>query len=51
MFGSNETSLSGNWRYPHGPCATFTMEGGQRYAVYQLTRPGAVHHFGGRIDP
>jgi hypothetical protein len=36
---------------PHGPCATFTMEGAQRYAVYQLTRPGAVHHFDGRIDP
>ena len=36
---------------PHGPCAAFTMEGGQRYAVYQLTRPGAVHHFDGRIDP
>jgi len=36
---------------PHGPCATFTMEGGQRYAVYQLTRPGAVHLFDGRIDP
>ena len=36
---------------PHGPCATFTMEGGQRYAVYQLTRPDAVHYFNGRIDP
>jgi hypothetical protein len=36
---------------PHGPCATFTMEAGQRYAVYQLTRPDAVHHFDGRIDP
>jgi hypothetical protein len=36
---------------PHGPCAKFTTEGGQRYAVYQLTRPRAVHHFDGRIDP
>ena len=36
---------------PHGPCATFTVEGGQRYAVYQLTRPDAIHHFDGRIDP
>jgi len=36
---------------PHGPCATFTLEGGQRYAVYQLTRPDAVHLFDGRIDP
>ena len=36
---------------PHGPCATFTMEAGQRYAVYELTRPDAVHLFDGRIDP
>jgi hypothetical protein len=35
---------------PHGPCATFTMEAGQRYAVYQLVRPEAVHLFDGRID-
>ena len=36
---------------PHDPCATFTMEAGQRYAVYQLVRPDAVHLFDGRIDP
>ena len=36
---------------PHGPCATFTMAEGQRYAVYELTRPDAVHLFDGRIDP
>jgi hypothetical protein len=36
---------------PHGPCATFTMAAGQRYAVYQLLRPDAVHLFNGRIDP
>ena len=35
---------------PHGPCATFTLAG-QWYAVYQLTRPHAVHLFDGRIDP
>jgi hypothetical protein len=35
---------------PHGPCATFTMPAGQRYAVYQLTRPHAVHMFDGRVD-
>jgi hypothetical protein len=28
-----------------------TMSAGQRYAVYQLVRPDAVHHFDGRIDP
>ena len=36
---------------PHGPCATFTTVAGQRYAVYQLVRPDAVHLFDGRIDP
>jgi hypothetical protein len=36
---------------PHGPCATFTMEPGQRYGMYQLMRPDAVHLFDGRIDP
>jgi hypothetical protein len=35
---------------PHGPCASFRLEGGQRYAVYELVRPGAADHFAGRID-
>jgi hypothetical protein len=36
---------------PHGPCASFTAVGGQRYAVYELVRPEAAHHFDGRLDP
>ncbi len=36
---------------PHGPCASFRLAGDQRYAVYQLTRPGAQEHFTGRLDP
>jgi hypothetical protein len=36
---------------PHGPCASFRGGGGQRYAVYQLVRPGVDEHFRGRIDP
>lgn len=36
---------------PHGPCASFTAAGGQRYAVYELVRPDASHHFDGRFDP
>jgi hypothetical protein len=35
---------------PHGPCATFRAPGGQRLAVYELTRPEADRHFAGRID-
>lgn len=36
---------------PHGPCAAFRAEGGQRLAIYELTRPGADAHFVGRFDP
>ena len=35
---------------PHGPCATFTAPGGQRLAVYELTRPQVAGHFDGRFD-
>ena len=35
---------------PHGPCASFEAEGGQRLAVYELTRPQVAEHFAGRID-
>lgn len=35
---------------PHGPCCSFTTPGGQRVALYQLTRPEAAHHFDGRRD-
>jgi hypothetical protein len=35
---------------PHGPCASFQAEGGQRLAVYELTRPQAAEHFAGRFD-
>jgi catechol 2,3-dioxygenase-like lactoylglutathione lyase family enzyme len=35
---------------PHGPICAFTAPGGQRLAVYQLTRPDAGEHFAGRVD-
>jgi hypothetical protein len=35
---------------PHGPCAAFRVRGGQRYAIYELTRPHADDHFLGRFD-
>ncbi|MGH9222383.1 MAG: VOC family protein [Acidimicrobiales bacterium] len=35
---------------PHGPCASFRGEGGQRFAVYELVRPEAARHFDGRFD-
>jgi hypothetical protein len=36
---------------PHGPCASFRLGDGQRYAVYELVRPDVDAHFAGRIDP
>ena len=35
---------------PHGPCASLRMANGQRCAVYELVRPGAMTHFDGRFD-
>jgi hypothetical protein len=35
---------------PHGPCASFRAAGGQRFAVYELVRPGVDRHFAGRFD-
>ena len=35
---------------PHGPCASVRMQNGQRFAVYELVRPGAMTHFDGRFD-
>jgi hypothetical protein len=35
---------------PHGPCVSFATPGGQRVAIYQLSRPEAAKHFVGRMD-
>jgi hypothetical protein len=35
---------------PHGPVCSFTAPGGQRLAIYQLTRPDVADHFAGRRD-
>jgi len=35
---------------PHGPVCSFRTRGGQRIALYQLTRPGAEATFDGRRD-
>jgi len=35
---------------PHGPLCSFSAPGGQRIAVYELTRPDAEEHFAGRRD-
>ena len=35
---------------PHGPICSFRAPGGQRIALYELTRPGAARSFEGRRD-
>ena len=35
---------------PHGPCTSFATPGGQRVAIYQLTRSEVAKHFVGRMD-
>jgi hypothetical protein len=35
---------------PQGPVRSFTAPGGQRIAIYELTRPGVVDTFAGRRD-
>lgn len=35
---------------PHGPICSFTAPGGQRLAIYQLTRPQVGDSFAGRRD-
>jgi len=36
--------------FPHGPAAAFRTPGGQRFAIYELTRPGADDRLAGRFD-
>lgn len=35
---------------PHGPMHSFSLPGGQRIAIYELTRPEARTRFDGRRD-
>jgi hypothetical protein len=35
---------------PQGPICSFSTPGGQRLAIYQLTRPGVEESFAGRRD-
>jgi catechol 2,3-dioxygenase-like lactoylglutathione lyase family enzyme len=36
--------------FPHGPCVEFHAPGGQRLAIYELTRPEADARLAGRHD-
>ena len=43
-------AIEGRFGIPHGPCATLCAPGGQRLAIYELTRPQADGRFAGRHD-
>jgi len=40
----------GTFEIPHGPICSFRAPGGQRVALYELTRPGVAATFEGRRD-
>ena len=40
----------GSFEIPQGPICSFRAPGGQRVALYQLTRPDVEEHFAGRRD-
>ena len=40
----------GAFEIPQGPVCSFATPGGQRIAVYELTRPGVAEGFEGRFD-
>ena len=46
------TGVEGSsFEIPHGPIFRFDAPGGQRLAVYQLSRPEADTMWAGRLDP
>ena len=47
---SRGLEIDASFGIPHGPCATFRTPGGQRLAIYELTRPEANTRFEGRRD-
>jgi catechol 2,3-dioxygenase-like lactoylglutathione lyase family enzyme len=42
--------IEAQFGFPHGPAAEFRTPGGQRLAIYELTRPGADERLAGRFD-
>jgi catechol 2,3-dioxygenase-like lactoylglutathione lyase family enzyme len=42
--------IEARFGFPHGPAAEFRSPGGQRLAIYELTRPGADERLAGRFD-
>ena len=49
-LGPRGVALEARLEIPHGPCCTLRAPGGQRLALYELTRPEANRRFEGRRD-
>ena len=43
-------AIEARFGIPHGPCAALRTPGGQRLALYELTRPEVEARFEGRMD-
>ena len=43
-------AIEARFGIPHGPCAALRTPGGERLALYELTRPGADQRLEGRLD-
>jgi hypothetical protein len=43
-------AIEARFGIPHGPCASLRSPGGQRLALYELTRPEVDARFEGRMD-
>jgi hypothetical protein len=39
-----------SFEIPYGPCCSFRTPGGQRIALYEMSRPDVHEHFAGRRD-
>jgi catechol 2,3-dioxygenase-like lactoylglutathione lyase family enzyme len=49
-FEGRGLELEAQFGIPHGPCAAFRSPGGQRLAIYELTRPEVDARLKGRLD-
>jgi hypothetical protein len=49
-LGRQGLEPDGRFGIPHGPCAALRSPGGQRLAIYELTRPQADERLQGRHD-
>ncbi len=50
ILAGRGSAVAARFEIPHGPGAELHTPGGQRLALYQLTRPQAARRLAGRLD-